>query len=99
MKIFFCDGIGKDKYGTPNTSDYSITFDKFVLAIEFPYRNENGLTRERVMPRSWMIDDESLVKAEGITLISGNKVPKRFKRIFIALALKTDLSMYENFKG
>lgn len=98
MKIFFCDGNGKDKYGNPEKSDYTITFEKFFLEIEFPYKNENGQTKDRVMPRSWILDDDALLNVKEISLISEDKIPIKFKRIFILLVLKTDLSIYENFK-
>lgn len=89
MKMFFCNGTGKDKYGNPEKSSYLITFQKIYIEIKFPYDDPEGKISTSAFPRDYVLSDDKLITIEGITEIISKDIPLRIKRSFI----KTGLNM------
>ncbi len=88
MKIFFCDGTGKDKYGNPEKSNFMITFETIAFELRFPYQNINGDIKSTIGPRDWYLPDDKLIEVDEISEISETDVPIRFKKEFIRLSFK-----------
>ena len=81
MNIYYSEKSKFDKYGTPESSSYLITFENIAISINIPYSGEN--TEIKIGPRDWYISDKSLSYSTSHVSVLMNNVPHNYYKDII----------------